>query len=183
MGRIVVTEFMSLDGVMEEPRWTFDFERGEAGDRFKYEELFDADALLLGRRTYEGFGAAWPSMGHDDFGQRMNAIAKYVVSRSLKEADAQWGPTTILRGELAEEVGRLRDEFQGTLLVEGSAQLVHGLARADLVDAYRLMVFPVLLGAGKTVFPPEMPESRRLELVDQVAAGTGVMMLRYERTR
>ena len=183
MGRIVVTEFMSLDGVMEEPRWTFDFERGEAGDRFKYEELFDADALLLGRRTYEGFGAAWPSMGHDDFGQRMNAIAKYVVSRSLEEADAQWGPTTILRGELAEEVGRLRDEFQGTLLVEGSAQLVQGLARADLVDAYRLMVFPVLLGAGKKVFPPEMPESCRLELVDHVAAGTGVMMLRYERTR
>ena len=182
MGRIVVTEFMSLDGVMEEPRWTFDFERGEAGDRFKYEELFDADALLLGRRTYEGFAAAWPSMGHDDFGRRMNEIAKYVVSSTLSDEEAQWGPTTVLRGAVAEEVGRLRDEFDGTLLVEGSAQLVHGLAQADLVDAYRLMVFPVVLGAGRRVFPTEMPESCRLELVDQGAAGTGVLLLRYERT-
>jgi len=181
MGRIVVTEFMSLDGVMEEPRWTFDFERGEAGDRFKYEELFDADALLLGRNTYDGFAAAWPSMGDDDFGRRMNEIAKYVVSSTLSEADAQWGPTTILRGTVADEVARLRQQFGGTLLVEGSAQLVHALAQADLVDAYRLMVFPVLLGAGKRVFPPEMPASRRLELVDQVVDGTGVMMLRYER--
>lgn len=183
MGRIVVTEFMSLNGVMEEPRWTFDFQRGEAGDRFKYEELFDADALLLGRRTYEGFGAAWPSMGHDDFGRRMNDIDKYVVSSTLSDPDADWGPTTVLRGDPVEEVGRLRAEFDGTLLVEGSAHLVHGLARADLVDAYRLMVFPVLLGSGLRVFPDDMPEPCRLDLVDQVAAGTGVVMLRYERIR
>ena len=183
MGRIVVTEFMSLDGVMEEPRWTFDFERGEAGDRFKYEELFDADALLLGRNTYEGFAAAWPSMGNDDFGQRMNGIAKYVVSATLSDSAAQWGPTTVLRGAVAEVVGRLRQDFDGTLLVEGSAQLVHGLAQADLVDAYRLMVFPIVLGSGKRVFPAEMPQSCRLELAEQVTADSGVMMLRYERRR
>lgn len=181
MGRIVVTEFMSLDGVMEEPRWTFDFERGEAGDRFKYEELFEADALLLGRRTYEGFAAAWPSMGEDDFGRRMNGIAKYVVSRTLSETDAQWGPTTVLRGEMADEVGRLRREFDGTLLVEGSAALAHGLAQADLVDAYRLMVFPVVIGSGLRVFPDKMATAARLELVGQESAGSGVLMLRYER--
>jgi dihydrofolate reductase len=183
MGRIVVTEFVSLDGVMEEPRWTFDFERGEAGDRFKYEELFDASALLLGRTTYDGFAAAWPSMGHDDFGQRMNAIPKYVVSSTLSDEAAQWGPTTVLRGKLEEDVTRLRDEFDGTLLVEGSAALVHDLAAADLVDAYRLMVFPVVLGSGLRVFPNAPTEAQRFDLVESAIAGTGIVLLRYERVR
>ena len=92
--RIIVTEFMSLDGVMEEPRWTFDFDRGKEGDQFKYEELFDAESLLLGRTTYQGFAAAWPNMGGDDFGQRMNNIHKYVVSSTLADSEATWGPTT-----------------------------------------------------------------------------------------
>jgi len=182
MGRIVVTEFVSLDGVMEEPRWTFDY-RSEVGKRFKHDELFEAAALLLGRKTYEGFAAAWPSMGDDDFGQRMNTIPKYVVSSTLSDEVAQWGPTTVLRGPLEEEVSRLRDQVDGTLLVEGSSSLVHGLALADLVDAYRLMVGPLVLGAGLRVFPEKMPESYRLELVESRAADTGVLLLRYERSR
>src|ERR1700732_4425060 len=104
MRRIVVTEFVSLDGVMEEPRWTFDFERGKEGDQFKYEELFDAEALLLGRVTYQGFAAAWPNMGADDFGQRMNSIPKSVVSSTLPASEAAWGDTTVLSGDVAAEV-------------------------------------------------------------------------------
>ena len=110
MGKIVVTEFMSLDGVMEEPRWTFDFDRGKEGDQFKYEELFDAESLLLGRTTYQGFAAAWPNMGGDDFGQRMNNIHKYVVSTTLADSEATWGPTTVLRGDVAAEVQALKDQ-------------------------------------------------------------------------
>src|SRR5580700_6042252 len=109
MTRIVVTEFMSLDGVMEEPRWTFDFDRGEEGDKFKFDELFEAESLLLGRVTYQGFAAAWPSMGHDDFGKRMNSIHKYVVSSTLTDGEAAWGSTTVLRGDALEEIAALRD--------------------------------------------------------------------------
>jgi dihydrofolate reductase len=177
MGQIVVTEFMSLDGVMEEPRWTFDFERGPEGDAFKYDELFDAGALLLGRVTYQGFAAAWPDMGGDDFGQRMNSIPKYVVSSTLSDEDASWGPTTVLRGDPVEEVERLRGGFDGSLLVEGSAQLVHTLVKHDLVDEYRLLVFPVVLGAGKRAFPDQMPHPAKLEVTGARTVGTGVQML------
>jgi dihydrofolate reductase len=177
MGRIVVTEFVSLDGVMEEPRWTFDFDRGPEGDKFKYDELFDAGALLLGRATYQGFGAAWPNMGHDDFGQRMNSIAKYVVSSHLSDEDASWGPTTVLRGDPVAEVQKLRSEFDGNLLVEGSARLVHTLVQHGLVDEYRLMVFPVVLGAGKRAFPDQMPEPAKLTVSSSQTVGTGVQIL------
>jgi dihydrofolate reductase len=180
MRRIVVTEFMSLDGVMEEPRWTFDFERGPEGDQFKYSELFDAEALLLGRTTYQGFAAAWPSMGHDDFGKRMNGIAKFVVSSTLSDEDAAWGETTVLRGDVATEVKALKAEPGGNLLVEGSAQLVHELARHGLVDEYRLMVFPILLGAGKRVFPDDLPEAARFAVVESSTVGSGVVLLRLE---
>ena len=178
MGRIVVTEFMSLDGVMEEPRWTFDHDRGPEGDQFKYDELFEAEALLLGRTTYQGFAAAWPSMGHDDFGKRMNAIPKYVVSSTLAGEDATWGETTVLRGDAASEVAALNGRVGGTLLVEGSAQLVHELARHGLVDEYRLLVFPVLLGAGKRVFPDELPEPTKFEVAESATVGSGVQLLR-----
>jgi dihydrofolate reductase len=171
MARIVVTEFVSLDGVMEEPRWTFDFDRGKEGDQFKYEELFDAESLLLGRVTYQGFAAAWPSMDGDDFGQRMNNIPKYVVSSTLTDAEATWGPTTVLRGDAAAEVAALKDQPGGTLLVEGSAQLVHTLAQHGLVDEYRLMVFPVILGQGKRAFPDSMPDPATLTV------GSGVLLL------
>ena len=177
MARIVVTEFMSLDGVMEEPRWTFDFDRGKEGDQFKYEELFDAESLLLGRTTYQGFAAAWPNMGGDDFGQRMNNIHKYVVSSTLTDSDASWGPTTVLRGNVAAEVETLKNQPGGNLLVEGSAQLVHTLAQHNLVDEYRLMVFPVILGQGKRVFPDTRPAAGKLTVTNSRLVGSGVMVL------
>jgi dihydrofolate reductase len=177
MRKIVVTEFVSLDGVMEEPRWTFDFDRGKEGDQFKYEELFDAESLLLGRVTYQGFAAAWPSMGGDDFGQRMNNIHKYVVSSTLADGEATWGDTTVLRGDVAAEVAAIKDQPGGNLLVEGSAQLVHALARHGLVDEYRLMVFPVILGQGKRLFPDSMPEPARLTVADSRTVGSGVLLL------
>jgi dihydrofolate reductase len=177
MSKIVVTEFMSLDGVMEEPRWTFDFDRGQEGDQFKYEELFDAESLLLGRVTYQGFAAAWPGMGTDDFGQRMNSIHKYVVSATLADADATWGDTTVLRGDVAAEVAKIKDQPGGTLLVEGSAQLVHTLAQHNLVDEYRLMVFPVILGQGKRVFPDTMPAPAKLTVTNSRTVGSGVQLL------
>jgi dihydrofolate reductase len=180
MTQIVVTEFVSLDGVMEEPRWTFDFERGPEGDKFKYDELFDCDALLLGRTTYQGFAAAWPSMGQDDFGRRMNTIPKYVVSSTLTDAEATWGPTTVIRDDVVAAITALKDQDLGTLLVEGSAQLVHTLAQHGVVDEYRLMVFPVILGQGKRVFPDEMKESASLVLTGSAAAGDGVLLLNYQ---
>jgi dihydrofolate reductase len=179
MSRIVVTEFVSLDGVMEEPRWTFDFDRGKEGDQFKYEELFDAESLLLGRVTYQGFAAAWPGMGGDDFGQRMNNIHKYVVSGTLTDAEATWGPTTVLRaGDVAAEVAALKAHpGDGNLLVEGSAQLVHTLAQHGLVDEYRLMVFPVILGQGKRTFPDSMPAPAKLTITNSRTVGSGVLLL------
>jgi dihydrofolate reductase len=178
MTRIVVTEFVSLDGVMEEPRWTFDFDRGKEGDQFKYEELFDAESLLLGRVTYQGFAAAWPGMGDDDFGQRMNDIHKYVVSSTLTDAEVSWGPTTVLRGDVAAEVAALKARpDDGNLLVEGSAQLVHTLAQYGLVDEYRLMVFPVILGQGKRTFPDSMPAPAKLTITDSRTVGSGVLLL------
>jgi dihydrofolate reductase len=181
--RIVVTEFVSLDGVMEEPRWTFDFDRGEEGNQFKVEELFDAESLLLGRTTYEGFAAAWPNMGGDDFGQRMNGIHKYVVSSTLPDTEATWGPTTVLRGDAAAEVAALRNKPGGNLLVEGSSQLVHALVQHDLVDEYRLLIFPVILGRGKRVFPDTMPEPARLTIADSRTVGSGVLLLRLHPER
>jgi dihydrofolate reductase len=181
--QIVVTEFLSIDGVMEDPRWTFEFSRGAEGDRFKWDELFGAEALLLGRVTYQGFAAAWPSMCSDDFGQRMNSIEKYVVSSTLTDAEATWGPTTILRGDIANELEALRRRPGGVLLVEGSAQLVGELANRDLVDQYRLMVFPIVLGAGRRLFPAAAAQPQRLTLVSSAVVGDGVLTLTYERSR
>lgn len=179
MRKIIVTEFVSLDGVIEEPRWTFQFDRGPEGDQFKVDELFAADALLLGRVTYEGFAAAWPSMDHDDFGKRMNNIRKYVVSSSLSDADATWTNTTVLRGDPATEIAALKNKPGGDLLVEGSAQLVHTLTQHGLVDEFRLMVFPIVLGAGKRLFPEEMPEPAPLTLKEATTAGSDVLLLQY----
>ena len=184
MTRIVVTEFVSLDGVMEEPRWTFQFDRGAEGDAFKIEELFAATALLLGRVTYQGFAQAWPSMGHDDFGRRMNQIPKYVVSGTLADSDATWGPTTIIRGDAAAQIARLKDEpGDGLLLVEGSCQLTGTLIEHDLVDEYRLMVFPVILGGGKRLFPDQMSKPAPLALTESKTAGNGVLLLTYHRVK
>jgi dihydrofolate reductase len=188
MGRIVVTEFVSLDGVIEDPGgsegyrhggWTFEIERGEEGDRFKLEETFEAEAQLLGRVTYEGFAAAWPSR-QGDFADKFNSMPKYVVSSTLEEAE--WSNTTILAGDLASEVGRLKQEVDGVILVAGSAQLVQGLLEHDLVDELRLMVFPVLLGPGKRLFG-DSPEKRRLRLAESRTVGDGVALLTYEPAR
>ena len=180
MTRIVLTEFISLDGIMEEPRWTFQFERGPEGMNFKSEELFGSDALLLGRVTYQGFAQAWPSMGTDDFGKRMNSIPKYVVSATLADSDATWGPTTVLRGDPVAEITRLKDQPGGDLLAEGSCQLAHTLIRHGLVDEYRLMVFPIVLGAGKRLFPERVLESATLTLTEAKPDRDGVMLYRYQ---
>lgn len=179
-----MTEFVTLDGVMEDPGgaekspyggWAFQFERGEAGDRFKYEELMAADALLLGRRTYEGFAAAWPDRDQDDFGRRMNSMPKYVVSRTL--TDPTWANTTVLKGDLVDHATWLRDEL-GEILVEGSHRLVGELHAHGLVDEYRLMVFPVVAGGGKRLFD-DAGTPTRLRLVETAPAADTVL-LRYQ---
>ncbi len=177
MRKIVVTEFMSLDGVIEEPRWTFDFDRGGEGDAFKYDELFAADALLLGRRTYEGFAANWPQMDGDDFGKRMNAIGKFVVSATLTDEAATWGPTTVLRGDPVAEVEALRAQAGGDLLVEGSGQLVRTLVGHGLVDEFRLMIFPLILGSGARLFPEPLPAPMTLAVTSSATVGSGVVLL------
>src|SRR6266699_6818658 len=157
MGRIVVTEFVSLDGVMEDPGgaedykhggWTFEIDRGE-GDKFKLEETENTEALLLGRVTYEGFAEAWPSR-EGEFADKFNNMPKYVVSSTLDEPE--WQNSTVLKGDVAEEVGKLKQEQDGDIVVHGSARLVQTLVENDLVDEIRLMVFPVLLGSGKRLF-------------------------------
>ena len=179
MARIVLTEFISLDGVMEEPRWTFQFERGPEGAKFKFDELFAADAMLLGRVTYQAFAEAWPSMGTDDFGKRMNSIPKYVVSSTLTDAEATWGDTTVIRGDVAAEIAKLKAKPGRDLLVGGSCQLAHTLIQHGLVDEYRLMLFPIVLGAGQRLFPDEMSEPATLALTDATPDRDGVMLLRY----
>jgi dihydrofolate reductase len=192
MGRIVVTEFMSLDGVIEDPGggeayehggWSFKFDRGEDGDKFKLNELMAADAQLLGRVTYRGFAKAWPSMGADEFGKKMNAMPKYVVSRTLSAADAGWENSTVLTGEdLASEIGQLKQQVAGDILIAGSATLVRSLAEQNLVDEYRLMVFPIVLGSGKRLF--DGATRTVLRLVDTTPVGPdGVFVLTYAPAR
>src|SRR6185312_14658253 len=158
MGRVVVTEFISLDGVIEAPGggedfehagWTFEISRGEAGDKFKVDETRDSAALLLGRVTYEGFAAAWPSM-EGEFADKFNSMPKYVVSSTL--VDPSWTNTTVLGGDVASSVAKLREEVAGELHVHGSARLVQALIEHDLVDELHLMIFPVVLGSGKRLF-------------------------------
>jgi dihydrofolate reductase len=186
VGRIVVTEFVSLDGVMEDPGgaedfeyggWSFEVSRGEEGDRFKLDETLRSDALLLGRRTYEGFAAAWPTR-EGEFADRFNSMPKYVVSSTLDEP--AWSNTTVLRGDLATEVSRLRSTHERDVVVHGSATLVQALLDANLVDEVRLMVFPVVLGRGKRLFG-ELSGKKTLRLVDSRIVGDGVAILVYER--
>ena len=187
MGRIVVTEFISLDGVIEAPGggedysrggWAFEFDRGEEGNKFKLDELVEADAQLLGRVTYEGFAAAWPEREDEaGFAKKMNEMPKFVVSSTLTEP--QWQNTTVLGGDPAASVAELRDEFDGVILVAGSAGLVQTLIENDLVDELRLMVFPLLLGAGKRLFP-EGQAKKPLTLTESQTVGDGVSILRYE---
>jgi dihydrofolate reductase len=185
MGRIVVTEFISLDGVIEDPGgsedfkyggWTFEIDRGEDGNKFKLDETMNSSALLLGRTTYEGFAEAWPSRD-GEFADKFNSMPKYVVSSTLK--DPEWTNSTVLDGDLAEEVSKLREDVDGDIVVAGSAQLVQALVEHGLVDELRLMVFPVVLGAGKRLFG-ETSDKRRLRLSDSKTVGDGVQILTYE---
>jgi dihydrofolate reductase len=188
MGTIAVTEFVSLDGVMEDPGgaeeyehggWTFEIERGAEGDKFKVDETLRSEALLLGRVTYEGFAAAWPSR-EGEFADKFNNMPKYVVSSTLQ--NPSWSNTTVLGGDLAAEVAKLKDTLDGELTVAGSARLAQALIAHDLVDELRLMVFPVLLGSGKRLFETSGGK-RPLRLTSSKTVGDGVLVLIYEPAR
>jgi dihydrofolate reductase len=188
MGRIVVTEFVSLDGVIQAPGggedyqhagWTFQIDRGAEGDQFKLDETMSAEALLLGRVTYEGFAAAWPAMT-GEFADKFNGMPKYVVSSTL--TDPTWNNTTVLSGDVVAEVTRLREEIEGDAVVHGSAQLVQALLEHDLVDELRLMVFPVVLGTGKRLWGTTT-DKKALRLTDARTVGAGVAIHVYEPVR
>jgi|SRR5579862_56828 len=175
--RLVATEYTSLDGVFEEPgHWSGPFFNDQAA-QFKWRELQAADALLLGRTTYEGFAAAWPTMeGTGEFGEKMNTMRKYVVSSTLDRAD--WPGSQLVKGDLVTEIGKLKDEPGGDLLLSGSAQLFNALERANLIDLYRLMLHPIVLGGGKKLFA-DGGERRALELTHQETFDTGMVILEY----
>ena len=183
MGRIVVSQFITLDGVFEDPGgsehferggWAFKFERGADGDAYKLEELRDAEAMLLGRVTYEGFAAAWPSITDEQgFAERMNGLPKYVVSSTLERAD--WQNSTILPGDPVAEVTALKGRLAGNILVAGSMSLVHTLHDAGLVDEYRLMIYPIVLGCGKRLFR-DGAAAAGYEAVDVRPAGAVALM-------
>jgi dihydrofolate reductase len=187
MGRIVVTEFISLDGVIEAPGggedykyagWSFEIGRGDAGDQFKLDETMSSVALLLGRRTYEGFAAAWPERD-GEFADKFNTMPKYVVSSTLR--DPEWTNSTVLSGDLVDEVTKLKSEQDGDVVVHGSAQLVQSLIENDLVDELRLMVFPVVLGTGKRLFG-ETTDKKPLKLSSSTVVGDGVAIQVYTRS-
>jgi dihydrofolate reductase len=185
MGRIVVTEFISLDGVIEDPGgsedfkhggWSFEIARGDEGDTFKLDEAMEADALLLGRVTYEGFADAWPSRD-GEFADKFNTMPKYVVASTPDVAE--WSNSTVLEGDLAEAVAAVKRQVDGDIVVHGSARLVQELVERDLVDELRLMVFPVVLGAGKRLFG-DTSDKKPLRLTDSRTVGDGVSILVYE---
>ena len=184
MGKIVVTEFMSLDGVVEDPGgaedfkhsgWSFEISRGDEGDKFKLDETMSSEVLLLGRRTYEGFAKAWPAR-EGEFADKFNTMPKYVVSSTLEKPE--WNNSTVLKGGVAEEVAKLKQKLEGDIVVHGSVQLVQALLEHDLVDELRLMVFPVVLGSGKRLFG-ETSDKKTLKLVDSKVVGEGVAILTY----
>ena len=188
MAKIVVTEFVSLDGVMQAPGgedfkypgWTFEFDRGDDGNQFKLDETMEADALLLGRITYESFAGAWPSRD-GEFADKFNTMPKYVVSSTLDNPD--WNNTTVIKGDAVQEATKLKDEFDGVIQVPGSLRLVQALMEADLVDQLNLMVFPVALGTGRRLFA-EMDERKDWKLSESRPVGPdGVIVLTYERDR
>ena len=186
MGRIVVTEFISLDGVVEDPGgsedfkyggWSFEFDRGAEGDEFKLDETRGSEALLLGRVTYEGFAEAWPSR-EGEFADKMNSMPKYVVSSTLTQPE--WANSTVLEaGDLVEAVSKLKQQADGDVVVHGSVQLAQTLIAHDLVDELRLMVFPVVLGSGKRLFG-DTTDKKPLRLADSKMVGDGVAILTYE---
>jgi dihydrofolate reductase len=188
VSKIVVSQFVTLDGVFEDPGgsenhehggWALQIERGPEGDTFKLDEVMTSDALLLGRVTYEGFAAAWPSRNDEaGFADKFNNMPKYVVSSTLE--NPEWTNSTVLEGDVAEAVAKLRDQHDGDIVVHGSVQLAQTLIDNDLVDELRLMVFPVVLGSGKRLFG-ETDEKKTLKLTDSQTVGDGVAILVYQR--
>ena len=189
MGKLIVTEFVSLDGVFEDPGgaesyehggWTFEYDRGDEGNQFKLDELMNAEVQLLGRVTYEGFAEAWPSR-EGPFADKLNSDPKVVVSTTL--TDPQWQNTTVVSENVAEEIAKLKDDTEGSILVAGSGTLVATLLEADLVDELRLMVFPTILGRGRRLFPDGI-DRLKLTLVESRTVGSeGVQVQVYERVR
>jgi dihydrofolate reductase len=195
--RIVISEFISLDGVVQAPGGRNEdtdggFEHGGWSMRFFDPEVMGSsidevaartDALLYGRRTYQGMSAAWPGRAGDPFADWINAVEKHVVSNTLSEADATWGPTSLIRGaDLVTAVTALRERQGRDVNVMGSAQLVRALVEADLLDELNLMIEPIVLGGGKSIFPTD-GTARPLELVSATTAKTGVQVCRYQRAR
>jgi dihydrofolate reductase len=189
LGRIVATEFVTLDGVFEDPggsedfehgAWSFKFDRGDDGNKFKLDETLTADAQLLGRITYEGFAAAWPPREDEaGFAQKMNSMPKYVVSTTLQ--DPTWNNSTVIKENVPEEVAKLKDRYEGDIVIHGSGRLVRSLMEHGLVDELRLMVFPVVLGKGKRLFD-EAPTTT-FKLTDSKQVGSdGVTILTFVPT-
>jgi dihydrofolate reductase len=195
MGRIVITEFISMDGVMQAPGgepfkyegWTFEFDRGDDGNTFKAEEIYDAEAQLIGRITYESFAGAWPQYEEEwegdmkEFARRFNSMPKYVVSATVEDPD--WTNTTVIdgSGDVPAEVRRLKEETDGNILVSGSRRLAQTLLENDLVDELRLMVFPVVLGTGDKLFG-ELSDKCTWKLAESNPVGSdGVLTLVYQR--
>jgi dihydrofolate reductase len=186
MRKLIVSEFISLDGVIDDPGggdktprggWTFQYDQGPEGGQFKYDELFASDALLLGRITYEGFAAAWPNMPDTgDFGEQMNGMKKYVVSTTLKKAD--WNNSAIISKNVMEEVAALKKQPGKNINIYGSGQLVSSLTKHNLIDEYWLMVFPIVLGAGKKLFRDG--SEAKLKLAETKTLGSGIILLKYE---
>jgi dihydrofolate reductase len=188
VGKLVVTEFVSLDGVMQAPGgeefkypgWSFQFDRGEDGNDFKLQETLETEALLIGRVTYESFAGAWPHR-EGPFAEKFNAMPKYVVSSTLE--DPEWNNTTVLKGDPADEAAKLKQDIDGIIQVPGSNRLVQTLIENDLVDELHLMVFPVILGTGRRVFG-EYSEKTDWRLTEAKPVGPeGVIVLIYERIR
>jgi dihydrofolate reductase len=186
MGRIVVTEYVSVDGVVEAPSgtesfervgWTDGFSRGPEGDQFKVDETMASDALLLGRVTYDEFAAVWPHV-EGEFAEKFNTMPKYVVSSTLE--NPEWSNTSVLRGDVVEEVARLKERHDGDIVVHGSPQLAQTLIEYDLADVLHLLVYPVVVGAGKRLFAGTS-ETKRLRLAETRIFGDGIHLLVYGR--
>jgi dihydrofolate reductase len=185
MGRVVVTEYISVDGVVEAPSgtesfertgWTDPFSRGAEGEQFKLDETMASDALLLGRTTYDTFAPVWPHF-EGELADKFNSMPKYVISQTL--TDPEWNNTTVLSGDVVDEVARLKQQYSGDIAVHGSPQLVQTLIEHDLVDALHLQVYPVIVGAGKRLFS-ETSGTKRLRLTEAKTA-RDVHILVYER--
>ena len=187
MGELVVTEFVSVDGVFEDPggaedyehgSWTFEYDRGEEGNQFKLDELMEAEVHLLGRVTYQGFADAWPSR-EGPFADKLNSDPKYVVSTTLEEPE--WQNTKVISGNVVEQVSKLKNDTDGVILVAGSGTLVRTLLEANLVDELRLMVFPTILGRGKRLFRAGI-DRLKLRLAESKTVGPdGVQVQIYQR--